>query len=49
MHQGRTLWIATAHRGDGKGFVVHAEEKLTALVVEESLSVRIGRALRVCE
>jgi hypothetical protein len=26
--EGRTIWIADAHRGDGKHFVVHAEEKL---------------------
>jgi len=26
---GRTIWIADAHRGGGKRFVVHAEEKLT--------------------
>jgi hypothetical protein len=29
---GRTLWIADAHRGDGKRLVVHADEKLTAFV-----------------
>ena len=29
---GRTIWIADAHRGDGKRFVVHADEKLTAFV-----------------
>ena len=28
---GRTIWIADAHRDDGKRFVVHADEKLTAL------------------
>ena len=27
--EGRTIWIADAHRGDGKRFVAHAEEKLT--------------------
>jgi hypothetical protein len=27
---GRTIWIADAHRGDGKRFVVHADETLTA-------------------
>jgi hypothetical protein len=32
----RTIWIADAHRGDGKRFVVHAEEKLTAFVELES-------------
>jgi hypothetical protein len=25
---GRTMWIADAHRGDGKRFVVRADEKL---------------------
>jgi hypothetical protein len=27
---GGTIWIADAHRGDGKRFVVRADEKLTA-------------------
>jgi len=27
--EGRTIWIADAHRGDGQRFVVHAHEKLT--------------------
>ena len=27
---GRTIWIVDAHRDDGKRFVVHADEKLTA-------------------
>jgi hypothetical protein len=29
---GRTIWIADAHRDDGQRFVVHADEKLTAFV-----------------
>jgi len=29
---GQTIWIADAHRDDGKRFVVRAEEKLTAFV-----------------
>jgi hypothetical protein len=33
---GRTIFIADAHRGDGKGFVVHAGEKLTAFLKLES-------------
>ena len=33
----RTTWIADAHRGDGKRFVVHADEKLTAFVELESV------------
>jgi len=32
---GRTIWIADAHR-DGKRFVVHADEKLTAYLELES-------------
>jgi hypothetical protein len=28
--QGRTIWIADAHRDDGRRFIVHANEKLTA-------------------
>jgi hypothetical protein len=28
--QGQTIWIADAHRDDGKRFVVRADEKLTA-------------------
>ena len=30
--EGRTIWIADIHRGEGKRFVMHAEEKLTAFV-----------------
>jgi hypothetical protein len=29
---GRTIWIADAHRDNGKRFVVRADEKLTAFV-----------------
>jgi hypothetical protein len=34
---GRTIWIADAHRGDGQRFVVRADEKLTAFVELESV------------
>ena len=30
--QGRTIWIVDAHRGDGRRFVVHSDELLTAFV-----------------
>jgi hypothetical protein len=30
--EGRTIWIVDAHRDDGKRFVVHADEILTAFV-----------------
>ncbi len=33
---GRTIWIADAHRGDGKRFVVRGDEKLTAFMELES-------------
>jgi hypothetical protein len=33
---GRTMWIADAHRVDGKRFVVRADEKLTAFLELES-------------
>jgi hypothetical protein len=29
---GRTIWIVDAHRGDGKRFVVRADDKLTAFL-----------------
>jgi len=32
----RTIWIADAHRGDGKRFVVRADEKLTAFMELEA-------------
>jgi hypothetical protein len=39
---GRTIWIADAHRDNGKRFVVHADEKLTAFLELES-------AIRACD
>jgi hypothetical protein len=33
---GRTIWIADAHRDDGKRYVVHADEKLVAFLELES-------------
>jgi hypothetical protein len=38
---GRTIWIADAHRDDGKRFVGRADEKLTAFMEVES-------AIRAC-
>jgi hypothetical protein len=34
--EGRTIWIVDAHRDDGKRFVVHSAEKLTAFLELES-------------
>ena len=33
---GRTIWIADTHRDNGKRFVVHADEKLSAFLELES-------------
>jgi hypothetical protein len=33
---GRTIWIVDAHRGDGKRFVVRADEKLMAFLELEA-------------
>jgi hypothetical protein len=38
---GRTIWIADAHRDDGKRFIVRADEKLTAFLELES-AIRDG-------
>jgi hypothetical protein len=39
--RGRTIWIADAHRDDGKRFVVRADEKLTAfLELEAAIRIR---------
>jgi hypothetical protein len=40
--QGRTISIADAHRGDGKRFVVRADEKLTAFL-ELEVTIRAAR------
>ena len=36
--KGRTIWIADAHRDNGKRLVVHAEEKLTGFLELEAAS-----------
>jgi hypothetical protein len=41
---GQTIWIADAHRGDGKRFVVHADEKLTAFVELDARSSAMFRS-----
>jgi hypothetical protein len=35
---GQTIWITDAHRGDGKRFVVRADEKLTAFLELERVT-----------
>jgi hypothetical protein len=44
---GRTIWIADAHRDDGKRFVLRADEKLTAFPELES-AIRACRNLFWC-
>jgi hypothetical protein len=40
--EGRTIWIVDAHRDDGKRFVVHADDKLTAfLELERAICLRL--------
>jgi hypothetical protein len=43
---GRPIWIADARRDDGKRFIVHADEKLTAFL-EEPCAVVFNRAQKV--
>jgi hypothetical protein len=38
---GRTIWIANAHRDDGKRFVMRADEKLTAFIELEKSAVML--------
>jgi hypothetical protein len=38
---GQTIFVADAHRDDGRRFIVHADEKLTAFLKLES-------AIRAC-
>jgi len=40
---GQTIFVADAHRGDGKRFVVRADEKLTAFIEPESAIRRSNR------
>jgi hypothetical protein len=39
---GRTIWIADAHRDDGNRFVVRADEMLTAFIELESATRACG-------
>jgi aminoglycoside/choline kinase family phosphotransferase len=45
---GRTIFTADAHRGDGKRFVVHTDEKLTAFAeLESAIQGRGDRAPQI--
>ena len=39
--EGRTIWIVDAHRGDGKRFIVHSDEILTAFVEHERQALTV--------
>src|SRR5437763_10685995 len=43
----RTIWIADAHRGDGKRFVARADEKLTEFLELES-AIRAAERAEDC-
>ena len=40
---GRTIWIADAHRDHGQRLIVHADDKLTAFLELESLATKHAR------
>src|SRR4029450_13367540 len=44
--KGRTIWIADAHRDDGKRFVVRADEKVTTFVELEPKTRHYSRLCR---
>jgi len=40
--EGRTIYVVDTHRGDGKRFIVRADEKLTAfLKLEEAVCIQL--------
>ena len=45
---GRTIFVADAHRDDGKRFVVRADEKLSAFLQLESVIRHCKRRARIC-
>jgi hypothetical protein len=40
--EGRLIFVADAHRDDGRRYVVHAEEKLTVFVELENVTLKAG-------
>ncbi len=42
---GRTLWIADHNRGDGKRFIVHADQRLPAFLELESATCPLRRII----
>jgi hypothetical protein len=40
--EGRSIWISDAHRGDERRFVMHADERLTALLeLERAICIHL--------
>ena len=48
IRNGRTMWIVDAHRGDGKRYVVRADEKLITFIELESAIRGSAFALTIC-
>jgi hypothetical protein len=46
--KGRPIWITDAHRGDGRRFIVRADEKLTAFL-ELEVAIRGHDAITLYE
>ena len=42
--EGRTIWIVDAHRDDGKRFIVHADEMLTAFLDLEAATRAVNQS-----
>jgi hypothetical protein len=48
--QGRTIWIADAHRGDGRRYIVRADEILTAFIeLASALEAILGNGVSCLE
>src|SRR4029079_6552895 len=50
--EGRTIWIADAHRDDGRRFIVHTDEKLSAFVELERQGLTVPfyhESIRACD
>jgi hypothetical protein len=47
--EGRTLWIADAHRCNGKGLVARSDEMLTAFLELEKLTRELALSALLCE
>jgi hypothetical protein len=48
--EGRTMFVADAHKNDGRRFVVHAEEKITAMLeLERAVCIHLlSQQIKTC-